>query len=472
MRRHILHRTVSVFLLICLLLSFTACTKLRAKRLEFTPYYSEHIASAYEQTSPTLLMSEPVPKDFDKDASVLVPYFHYAVYKPSTGFAAVDQAAEAYINAQLDTAEAMYRQDAALNMDYSLNVLDNKLGQLYIYGFSCTLADQQPQGDMLRTALFYNAQDGTLFTMDDILKSETYANFCQMADDLLYSTAQIDISVTSITADTFAAAFQFHTEGLTLHFEAGTFGNEQTDAIDIGIDYETLAPYVAEPLYELLEETHLPLRGRKLDPTKPMIAFTFDDGPSKYTPRIAELLERYNGLGTFFVVGNRIDNFKDAFMRCVEGGHELANHTWEHKNLKTNSYETGYDQLTKTNKKIEELSGKKPALIRPVGGAVDDDVRRLSRDLKMPLINWNVDTLDWKTRDADAVYNECVRAAGNGSIVLFHDLYETTWQAVERLVPYYASKGYQFVTVSELLQYAEDATIVYGDVYYDQNSHR
>ena len=65
MRRHILHRTVSVFLLICLLLSFTACTKLRAKRLEFTPYYSEHIASAYEQTSPTLLMSEPVPMDFD-----------------------------------------------------------------------------------------------------------------------------------------------------------------------------------------------------------------------------------------------------------------------------------------------------------------------------------------------------------------------------------------------------------------------
>ena len=240
MRRHILHRTVSVFLLICLLLSFTACTKLRAKRLEFTPYYSEHIASAYEQTPPTLLMSEPVPKDFDKDASVLVPYFHYAVYKPSTGFAAVDQAAEAYINAQLDTTEAMYRQDAALNMDYSLNVLDNKLGQLYIYGFSCTLADQQPQGDMLRTALFYNAQDGTLFTMDDILKSETYANFCQMADDLLYSTAQIDISVTSITADTFAAAFQFHTEGLTLHFEAGTFGNEQTDAIDIGIDYEII----------------------------------------------------------------------------------------------------------------------------------------------------------------------------------------------------------------------------------------
>ena len=72
MRRHILHRTVSVFLLICLLLSFTACTKLRAKRLEFTPYYSEHIASAYEQTSPTLLMSEPVPKDFDMDSAQLI----------------------------------------------------------------------------------------------------------------------------------------------------------------------------------------------------------------------------------------------------------------------------------------------------------------------------------------------------------------------------------------------------------------
>lgn len=87
-------------------------------------------------------------------------------------------------------------------------------------------------------------------------------------------------------------------------FPAGTFGQTQSEELKIVISYETIAPCIEEPLYTLLTD-YLPKRGRAIDPDKPMVALTFDDGPSKYTVPIAELAEQYDGRVTFCVVGNR-----------------------------------------------------------------------------------------------------------------------------------------------------------------------
>ena len=148
-----------------------------------------------------------------------------------------------------------------------------------------------------------------------------------------------------------------------------------------------------------------------------MIALTFDDGPSKYTVPIAELAEQYDGRVTFCVVGNRIDQFSDSLIRVSEAGHEIANHTWEHKKLSAISYEEAKNQIQKTNDKVRELTGKPTKFIRPTYGSVNDTLRQLSKDLQMPLANWQVDTEDWKSRNADSVYQTCITQVNDLSLI-------------------------------------------------------
>lgn len=198
---------------------------------------------------------------------------------------------------------------------------------------------------------------------------------------------------------------------------------------------------------------------RVIDPNKKMVALTFDDGP--YTPvteRIIKTLEKYDGRGTFFVVGNRVDDYSEILKRTYEGGHQIGTHTWSHKNLKKSSAETVKTQVTKSMDAIKAVTGENPTLLRPPYGAVNKTVKQRVKDAgNLALVNWSVDSLDWKSKNAGKIVKAIMKDVKDGDIVLMHDLYESTAEAVEKLVPRLVEEGYQLVTVEELYAARGDA---------------
>ena len=188
---------------------------------------------------------------------------------------------------------------------------------------------------------------------------------------------------------------------------------------------------------------------RKIDKNKKMVALTYDDGPSIYTPRVLKTLKENNAVATFFVVGNRVPTYSDTVKKAHDMGCEIGNHTYEHKSLPNLSETEVKRQISKTNKEVKKAIGEKPVIMRPTGGATNANGKQW---VGMPSIIWSIDTLDWKTRNADSTKKAVLDHVKDGDIVLMHDLYSATASASETIIPELVKRGYQLVTVSELAE--------------------
>ena len=195
----------------------------------------------------------------------------------------------------------------------------------------------------------------------------------------------------------------------------------------------------------------LSARAAEQSSRRPMVALTFDDGPySSVTGRILDALEGSDSRATFFVEGDRVAGCAPTVRRAAELGCQIGVHTWDHRCLMTQlSEEKIRAQLTATADAVAQASGMVPTLSRPVGGAVNETVRNA---IDYPMILWSLDTRDWESQNADAVCEEVLNSVQDGDIILMHDLYPSTAEAVERLVPALIEQGYELVTVEELAQ--------------------
>ncbi|MBQ9180313.1 MAG: polysaccharide deacetylase family protein [Firmicutes bacterium] len=192
-----------------------------------------------------------------------------------------------------------------------------------------------------------------------------------------------------------------------------------------------------------------------IDPNKPMVAVTYDDGPSDgtQTKQLLDLYEQENAVCTFFELGANVANIEgsdELLKRELEIGCEVGTHSWDHPNLFTLSDDAVKQQAQKSIDAIEKASGQKPTVFRAPYGNGND---KISKIFGLPGINWTVDTLDWQSRNADSVVN-VVKSFGNldGQIILMHSIYQSSVDASKVLVPWLKSKGYQLVTVSDLLR--------------------
>ena len=204
-------------------------------------------------------------------------------------------------------------------------------------------------------------------------------------------------------------------------------------------------------------------KNRKIDLSKPMVALTFDDGPNgKATPKILDTLEKYGVVATFFDLGQNMANYPKVVKREETIGCEVESHTYAHKNLnKLTSAQIKAD-MEKAEKVYQNILGHKPSLVRPPYGNANSTVKST---LKYPLINWDIDTLDWKSRNAESVLKEIHKYSDyDGRIILMHGIYNSTAEAVEKLVPELIDNGYQLVTVSEMAKY-KNVTLKNGTVY-------
>lgn len=182
--------------------------------------------------------------------------------------------------------------------------------------------------------------------------------------------------------------------------------------------------------------------------TDKVIALTFDDGPNPDTTRkVLETLKKYNAKATFFMLGSRVAFYPDIVKEMKDAGHELGNHTWNHPDLTKASKEKISAEINNTSNAIEKAAGSKPTVFRPPYGAVNKLVRSQTT---LPVVLWDVDTQDWKYRDANHLLEHIKKHAKDGAIVLMHDIHPSTADGLDAVLAYLQQEGYSFVTVSEL----------------------
>jgi peptidoglycan/xylan/chitin deacetylase (PgdA/CDA1 family) len=185
----------------------------------------------------------------------------------------------------------------------------------------------------------------------------------------------------------------------------------------------------------------------------PFVALTFDDGPhASNTPRLLDILRARNVKATFYVIGKNVDLYPGIVRRTVAEGHEIGNHTYTHPKLSSLSNERVISEIRKTDDAIVRACGIRPQTLRPPYGALLQGQRQMILDtFGYPTIMWSVDPLDWKRPGSGVVTSRIVSGTASGAIILVHDLHASSVDAMPATVDALLRKGYQFVTVSQLL---------------------
>ena len=197
-----------------------------------------------------------------------------------------------------------------------------------------------------------------------------------------------------------------------------------------------------------------------------LIAITFDDGPGSYTSSLLDGLASRGVPATFFMCGVNgsygVKNYNSLLTRMVSEGHQLANHSWEHPTFSKISGSQMQSQINQVGSYLTRaMGGNYNYLVRIPGGENNATIRA---NVAHPIITWSVDPVDWKYHNADTVYNNIMKSASDGSIILLHDIYQTSVQGGLRAIDTLKSQGYEFVTVSELFR-RRGITLQNGTVY-------
>ncbi|RDW19951.1 polysaccharide deacetylase family protein [Oceanobacillus chungangensis] len=193
-----------------------------------------------------------------------------------------------------------------------------------------------------------------------------------------------------------------------------------------------------------------------IDTKEKMVAITFDDGPHpQYTPDILDVLAKYDAKATFFVLGAHAKKYSGLIYRQFTEGHEIANHTYNHNYHPISSKELK-KEIDDTAKIIYEITGTKPTLFRPVGGAYNDLIINTAVDsgYHVVLWSWHQDPEDWKNPSVNRITNHILSNISPGDIILLHDAggdRSRTITSLEKILPILEKKGYKFVTVSEMM---------------------
>ena len=227
------------------------------------------------------------------------------------------------------------------------------------------------------------------------------------------------------------------------------------DSFMIDLDSSTISMVYTEVFdYDIITN-------KKINNSDKLIALTFDDGPNYNTSKVLDVLAKYNVKATFFVLGSKAKDNKKILKREYDSGMEIGNHTFNHLLLTKYKENVIKDEIDNTSSVIFEVTGRYPKLLRPSYGAYNNMVKKIG---DMPIIIWDIDTLDWKYHNSKRIASRVINKVKDGDIILMHDIYSATANSLNIIIPELQNRGYTFVTVPELFYYKE-ITLEKGRVY-------
>jgi peptidoglycan/xylan/chitin deacetylase (PgdA/CDA1 family) len=182
------------------------------------------------------------------------------------------------------------------------------------------------------------------------------------------------------------------------------------------------------------------------------IAITFDDGPSEYTHDIIKLLDKFNFSATFFCIGKNIEKYPEVIVELIKHGHQIANHTYLHKNIGFTSAHDLMNEINLTDKLIENFTSQKNQYFRPPFGVSNPNIRKAIKKTKHTVIGWNIRSLDTTKQDENKIFHRIKKRIKPGSIVLLHDTSNKSVLVLERLLNHLKQLNYQCKTIDELIK--------------------
>jgi peptidoglycan/xylan/chitin deacetylase (PgdA/CDA1 family) len=238
-------------------------------------------------------------------------------------------------------------------------------------------------------------------------------------------------------------------KGFKFYYDSGTILPAEEGTASVEIPYKAFASIMRDDI-----------GNRVIDPSKPMVAITYDDGPSPdTTPQLLDLYEKHDAVCTFFELGSNVDNVEGSskmLKRMLSLGCEIGSHTYTHPNLYTLSPDQIKVEADKTAKAIEKASGKPPTVFRPAYGNGNAEIAKI---FDLPSFNWTIDTMDWSSKDKNRILGTIQGHSDlDGHIILMHSIYQPTVDATAELLPWLQERGYQLVTMTELMQYRYGGT--------------
>lgn len=260
----------------------------------------------------------------------------------------------------------------------------------------------------------------------------------------------------------------FTDEGFAVLFEQYEVAPGSAGTIQIEVPFDKLKPYFQEAFAERLSVTteteteNEPTQ--EIDPETEeedvsassngkYVALTFDDGPHpSVTSAVLNHLDDFDAKATFFVLGSQAAYYPDLVRHTAAAGHEIANHTMNHIDLSITGAEQIRSEISQAEEIIKEATDQPIRLFRPPYGARNDSVDQIIAEEGYTSVLWSVDSLDWKSRDAEAIYDKVMSNTENGSIILLHDIHEATAEALPMILESLSEQGYEMITVSEFMR--------------------
>lgn len=358
-----------------------------------------------------------------------------AINYPVTNIGVLDEAISSYVNKNYSKFKCQ-KKSCEFNVSYTYNELNDNVINIGLN----TFINDKTTVNKIKT-FTYDKKTKKFLTMENIVKDLDALDY-DIKKRLLEKYREADMDFLS---DFNYDYFTIDDQNLTIYFNPAEIkGNNNIIYLDIPLN--SLDLLIDN---QITNNTYIDLKKKNIDSSSKVVALTFDDGPSKYTDQILKILNKHKACATFFIVGNKVPFYKKTLTKMIKNGNEIGNHSYSHRwlnKLPENEFKNDINQAQNT---IKKYTGFTPVLFRPTYGGYSDKLKSYT-DLTFVL--WDVDSRDWKVKNKTDIFNNIISNVKNGSIVLMHDNHKYAVDALDDVLFKLENDGYEFVTVSELLE--------------------
>lgn len=356
---------------------------------------------------------------------------------PITNINALDDAISSYINNIYKEFKNNDSENSTLDISYTYKDINDDI-------INISLSSEIKVGKTIHKikTFTYNKKTDMFLTMEDIVRDVDVLDY-DVKRLLLQKYRDVDIEYLSNVSLEY---FKIDDENLTIYFNP-TKIESNSEVIYLDIPLNSLQLLI--DLDKERDDTYISIKKKDISINDKVVALTFDDGPSKYTNKILDVLKKYKAYATFFVVGNKAYFQGDVLRRMLSEGNEIGNHSYDHKRLNNLSESEFKDEINKTQEIIKDLTGFTPTLFRPTYGGY---TKKLMSYTDLTFVLWDVDSRDWAVKSKEKILENVLPYVKSGSIVLMHDNHKYALDSIEDIIKELKGKGYKFVTVSELLK--------------------